>query len=70
MEPAETYTIDISQTLRKKFGEKTPKWVLRLARKILHEDFLNEYFREGYTCPFCDRGRLLVCNECHCAGGL
>ncbi len=49
MEPAETYTIDISKTLRKKFGEKTPKWILRLARRILHEDFLNEYFRQGYT---------------------
>lgn len=49
MEPTETYTIDIAKTLRAKFGEKTPKWVLRLARKILHEDFLNEFFRKGYT---------------------
>ena len=49
MEPAETYTIDIAKTLREKFGEKTPKWVLRLARKLLHEDYLNDFFREGYT---------------------
>ena len=49
MEPTETYTIDIAKTLRTKFGEKTPKWVLKLARKILHEDFLNEFFRKGYT---------------------
>ena len=48
MEP-ETYTIDIAKTLREKFGEKTPKWVLRLARKLLHEDYLNAFFREGYT---------------------
>ena len=49
MEPAETYTIDIAKTLRKKFGDKTPKWILRLARKLLHEDYLNDFFREGYT---------------------
>ena len=48
MEP-ETYTIDIAKTLREKFGEKTPKWVLSLARKLLHEDYLNAFFREGYT---------------------
>ena len=49
MEQTETYTIDIAKALRAKFGEKTPKWILRLAKKILHEDFLNTYFREGYT---------------------
>lgn len=49
MELTEQYTIDIAKTLRAKFGEKTPKWVIRLARKVLHEDFLNTFFRQGYT---------------------
>ena len=49
MEPTETYTIDIEKTLREKFGKKIPKWGIRLARKILHEDFLNDFFRKGYT---------------------
>lgn len=35
--------------LRNKFGEKTPKWLIRLARRLLHEDYLNEFFKKGYT---------------------
>ena len=49
MPETETYTIDIGAVLRGKFGEKTPKWLIRLARKLLHEDFLNGCFRKGYT---------------------
>ena len=49
MDKTETYTIDIAKTLRDKFGEKTPRWILRFAKRILHEDFLNEFFRKGYT---------------------
>lgn len=56
MEQPQAYTIDIAQVLRKKFGEKTPRWLIRLARRILHEDFLNEYFRHGYTgVEFCEK---------------
>ena len=43
------YTIDVASMLRNKFGEKTPKWLIRLARRLLHEDYLNEFFRKGYT---------------------
>ncbi|MBR1705477.1 MAG: glycerol acyltransferase [Bacteroidales bacterium] len=43
------YTIDIGHILRKKFGPKVPGWVIRMARRLLHEDFLNEFFKEGYT---------------------
>jgi len=43
------YLIDIGAILKGKFGENTPRWLIRLARKILHEDFLNSIFREGYT---------------------
>ena len=43
------YTIDTAKILKGKFGEKTPKWLIWLVRKLLHEDWLNTYFREGYT---------------------
>jgi len=43
------YLIDVEALLKRKLGEKTPRWLIRLARKILHEDFLNNIFREGYT---------------------
>ena len=49
MPDSETYTIDVGALFRSKFGDKTPKWLIRLGRKLLHEDFLNTFFREGYT---------------------
>ena len=49
MAQAETYTIDVGELLRGKLGDNTPGWFIRLARKILHEDFLNDVFRQGYT---------------------
>ena len=49
MNGSETYTIDVADILRKKLGDKTPGWVIRVARKLLHEDFLNTIFRQGYT---------------------
>ena len=56
MEQPQAYTIDIAQVLRKKFGDKTPRWLIRLARRLLHEDFLNEYFSHGYTgVEFCEK---------------
>ena len=49
MPDTEQYTIDVGAIFRSKLGEKTPKWLIRLGRKLLHEDFLNNFFREGYT---------------------
>ena len=49
MSASETYLIDVAALLKSKFGEKTPKWLVRLGRRLLHEDFLNDFFREGYT---------------------
>ena len=49
MPATESYQIDIAAVLRKKLGDKAPKWLIRLAKKLLHEDFLNTFFKEGYT---------------------
>ena len=56
MEQPKSYTIDIARVIRGKFGEKTPRWIISMARKLLHEDFLNEFFRRGYTgVEFCEK---------------
>ena len=49
MPDSEQYTIDVGAIFRSKLGEKTPKWLIRLGRKLLHEDFLNGFFKKGYT---------------------
>ena len=49
MAASDTYLIDVAALLRSKFGDKTPRWLVRLAKKLLHEDFLNFFFKEGYT---------------------
>lgn len=52
----QSFTIDIAQVLRKKWGDRTPRWLVSLARKLLHEDFLNGFFRLGYTgVEFCEK---------------
>lgn len=56
MDQTDKYTIDIAALLRSKFGDKTPRWLIRIARRLLHEDFLNTFFREGYTgVEFCEK---------------
>ena len=49
MAQTQKYLIDVGDILRKKFGDKTPKWLIRIARKLLHEDFLNDMFKPGYS---------------------
>ena len=49
MADTEQYTIDVGAIFRAKLGEKTPRWLIWLGRKLLHEDFLNGFFRKGYT---------------------
>ena len=46
MPDSDQYTIDVGAIFRKKFGEKTPRWLVRLGRKLLHEDFLNDFFKD------------------------
>ena len=43
------YTINVEKMLKAKFGPKTPKIVIRFAKRLLHEDWLNDFFRKGYT---------------------
>lgn len=43
------YTIDVEKMIKAKFGPKTPRLVIWYAKKILHEDWLNNFFRRGYT---------------------
>ena len=43
------YTIDAEKMLKAKFGPKTSPLLIRFARKILHIDWLNDFFRRGYT---------------------
>ena len=43
------YTIDVERMLKAKFGQGLSPLVIRFAKKILHEDWLNEFFRKGYT---------------------
>ena len=45
MSTAEPYQISVADLLRSKFGDKTPRLLICLGRKILHEDYLNEVFR-------------------------
>ena len=45
MPETEPYQIDIAAVLRSKLGDKAPKWLIYIAKKLLHEDFLNVFFR-------------------------
>jgi len=43
------YTIDVEKIARaRKGGEKIPKWVLKLVKKMIHQDFINEFLCKGY----------------------
>lgn len=43
------YTINVEKMLKAKFGPKTPKLLIWYAKKILHEEWLNNFFKIGYT---------------------
>lgn len=43
------YTISVEKMFKAKFGPKTPKLLISLGRKLLHEEWLNDFFRKGYT---------------------
>ena len=47
MGDSEKYRIDFGEILRNKLGDKTPGWLIRFAKRILHEDFLNYLSRRG-----------------------
>ena len=49
--------LDIETVIKAKMGGKKslPKWLINLVKKIIHQDFINEYLKEGYIgVPFCE----------------
>ena len=42
------YEIDIEQVIRSRFP-KAPRLFTRFIKRLLHQDFLNGFFRQGYT---------------------
>ena len=42
------YEIDIEQVIRSRFP-KAPRLLTRFIRHLIHQDFLNGFFRKGYT---------------------
>lgn len=42
------YEIDIEQVIRSRFP-KAPRLLTRFIRRLIHQDFLNGFFRMGYT---------------------
>ena len=51
----EDCTIDIVRIVRsRKGGEKVPGFLLRIIKRMIHQDFLNEFLSKGYTgAEFC-----------------
>ena len=45
---ANPYEIDIEQVIRSRFP-KAPRLLTRFIRRLIHQDFLNGFFRKGYT---------------------
>lgn len=48
-------TIDIEQILARRFHGKTPRLLVWLIKRLLHQDWLNAYFSQGYEgVEFCE----------------
>lgn len=48
-------TIDIEEIFRRRFNGKAPKLAVKLIKRLLHQDFLNEYLSQGYEgVEFCE----------------
>lgn len=52
--------IDLDKIVRQRAGKKAkyvPKFVINLLKKLIHQDFINEYLRQGYVgvdfCEYC-----------------
>lgn len=44
----QTVLIDLDEIVKEKFGEgKVPRFLIRWIKKFIHQDFLNDYFRQG-----------------------
>ena len=42
------FTIDLGTIIRQKFGNKVPGFVISILKKIIHQDFLNRFFEQGW----------------------
>lgn len=48
-------TIDIEEIFRKRFNGKAPRLLVKMIKRLLHQDFLNGYLRQGYEgVEFCE----------------
>ncbi len=62
-------TIDIEEIFRKRFNGKAPRLLVKIIKRLLHQDFLNGYLKEGYEgVEFCENarecGEISRCEDC------
>lgn len=51
----EDKTIDIEEIFRKKFNGKAPKFLTKALKRLIHQDFINDYLRQGHEgVEFCE----------------
>lgn len=49
--------IDLDKIIAERAGKKVPKFVVKWLKKFIHQDFINEYLRQGYVgVDFCTHG--------------
>ncbi len=50
-------TIDLERIVRERAGNKVPGFVIRWLKRLIHEDFINEFLRRGHVgVDFCTKG--------------
>ncbi len=48
--------IDLDQIVRSRFGEKVPQFFINFMKKFIHQDFVNNFLKEGYVgVEFCEK---------------
>ncbi len=41
-------TIDLERIVRQRAGKSVPGFVIRWLKRVIHEDFINEFLRRGH----------------------
>ncbi len=55
MRPA-SQKIDLDQIVRARFGKKVPQFFINFMKKMIHQDYINGFFKEGYEgMEFCEK---------------
>ncbi len=50
-------TIDLERIVRQRAGKSVPGFVIRWLKRVIHEDFINEFLRRGHVgVDFCTKG--------------